>query len=110
VAKEIGVTPRTLYGWRKEPRFAAEVSRRSIETMDAGALRACDLMICSSDLVSQSLRGEDRFRWAFRVMSSKRMWEMCQQMPDAKAFAAAAEHLSDEVQPADAITTGGGAR
>ena len=81
-ASELGVDRTTIFRWRREPEFSGELKRRLEEVLDAVAMRTRAAMLKSSDLLAQALKSEQAFNWAFKVMNSKRVWDLASTMPE----------------------------
>ena len=80
-AIQAGVCRKTLYAWRQQPAFAAAVTELSREGLEAAATRARNLMLKATRTLGEAMNGHDRFAWAMRVASNRRLWDAGRELP-----------------------------
>lgn len=82
-AHKAKVSPRTLYRWRQEPLFKATLDELTDTAMEAAVVRMRTLLLRSTHVISDTLLGSDRDRWAMRVIACPQVWKMGRQREPA---------------------------
>ena len=80
-AAQAGVDRRTIHRWRQEPAFAGTLSDLSREGLEAAAMRARNLLLKATRTSGEAMNGHDRFAWAMRVASNRRLWDAGRELP-----------------------------
>jgi len=84
VAARLGLHRNTIWRWRGQPAFAAELARLGREATDAAAARLRRFLLAATDVIDRSLKsrcGDEAVRSAFRVVTSKRVWDVANDLP-----------------------------
>lgn len=76
-AELLGITPRTLFEWRRNPAFINQLSLMSREALEAVAMRSRNLLLIGTDRLQRTMS----FNEAMKVINSKRIWELANIMP-----------------------------
>jgi hypothetical protein len=77
VAATLGVARSTIYEWRKDPAFAAELAHRQLDLAQTTDLRCRRLLLHATHAALAGLtakKNPDQFRNALRVITAMRPW------------------------------------